>query len=599
MRSICFTLFFLSIATLAVAQTASETIVVTASALPEKADETPVAATVITRADIERRAAHDVADVLREVPGLAVARTGAPGKSTTLFIRGGSSKQALVLWNGIEMNNPYFSGYNFGQLSTAGVEKVEVVRGPFSALYGSEAVSGVVNVLTTPSASGFTADVSGGENGFINGSLAGAYVGSGWTAHAMVEKRQDDGFDANDDFDSTSFAGGLNVTPLPNLSLGILARHNGYDLGIPRTPNANFDAFIASPNRREEGSETQLAIPVRYESGRMAYELRLSESRRTEDFNDPDGAFGPEFSATDSRTRGARATARTATPFGTITAGGEYSRDVVSNDSNFATIDDAKRTNKSLFVEDRLSLAPFEVTAGVRYDDYDTFGSEVSPRIAAAWVRNGHKIRAGYGEGFRAPAIGELYHPFGGNPELEAEQSKSYEVGYERFFTTGSASVTLFHSNYDNLIAFGSDFLFHNIASATAQGVELAASREFGALHAMISYTYTDTEDQATGETLVRRPRNAGSIAVGYDRGAVGTELVVAHTGARVDVTDLFPFSHVTNEAHTTADITVRYRLANLTPYVKLENATDERYEEVFGYPSARRRVIAGVRFSR
>lgn len=594
MRRLPFILLFL--ATTALGQTASDTIVVTASALPEKADETPVAATVITRADIEQREAHDIADVLREVPGLAIARTGSPGKSTTLFIRGGSSKQALVLWNGIEMNNPYFSGYNFGQLSSAGVEKVEVVRGPFSALYGSEAVSGVVNVLTNPASSGMTVDVSGGENGFVNGSLAAAYVAPSWNGHAMVETRKDDGFENNDDFDSTSFAGGFNFTPTANFSLGLLARHNGYELGIPRTPNASFDAFIASPNRREEGSETQLAIPVHYEAGRMAYELRLSESRRTEDFDDPDGAFGPEFSTTDSRTRGARATARAATTsFGTITLGGEYARDVVDNESNFAVIDNQTRTNKSLFVEDRLSLAPFEVTAGVRWDDYDTFGSEVSPRLAAAWVRNGHKLRAGYGEGFRAPAIGELYHPFGGNPNLDAEHSKSYEAGYERFFTSGSASVTLFHSDYENLIAFGSDFLFHNIAAASARGVELGASYRFGALSSTVSYTYLDSEDDATGETLVRRPRNSGSIALGYERSAIGTELVVVHTGARADVTDLFPFGRVINEAHTTADVTVRYRFT----YVKVENATDERYEEVFGYASARRRVIVGVRFSR
>ncbi|HKR63235.1 MAG TPA: TonB-dependent receptor plug domain-containing protein, partial [Thermoanaerobaculia bacterium] len=104
--------------------TVNEEIIVTASASPEEIDETPVAATVITREQLERREVRDVADALREVPGLAVSRTGSPGKNTTLFIRGGSSKQALVLWNGVEMNNAYFSGYDFGQLSSAGVERV-------------------------------------------------------------------------------------------------------------------------------------------------------------------------------------------------------------------------------------------------------------------------------------------------------------------------------------------------------------------------------------------------------------------------------------------------------------------------------------------
>ncbi|HEU4520652.1 MAG TPA: TonB-dependent receptor plug domain-containing protein, partial [Thermoanaerobaculia bacterium] len=139
----------------------SEEIVVTASAVQETVETTPAAVTVITRGEIERREARDVVDVLREVPGVAVSRTGSAGKIAGLFLRGGSSKQALVLWNGVELNNAYLSAYNFGQLATAGVERVEVVRGPFSALYGADAVSGVINVLTVPAKRGFTADVEG------------------------------------------------------------------------------------------------------------------------------------------------------------------------------------------------------------------------------------------------------------------------------------------------------------------------------------------------------------------------------------------------------------------------------------------------------
>ena len=117
--------------------TINDQIVVTASSLPETLQSTPAAVTVITRKDIDERAANDVADVLREVPGLAISRTGSAGKATSLFTRGAASTQTLVLWNGIVLNNPYFSGYDWGRFSTAGVEQIEVVRGPYSALYGS------------------------------------------------------------------------------------------------------------------------------------------------------------------------------------------------------------------------------------------------------------------------------------------------------------------------------------------------------------------------------------------------------------------------------------------------------------------------------
>jgi vitamin B12 transporter len=127
----------------------SDEIIVTASALPEEVEATPAAATVVTCEEIEARAARDVADVLREVPGLVVSRTGSQGRATSLFTRGSNSNHTLVLWNGIEITNPYFADYDWGRFSTIGVEQVEVVRGPYSALYGSDAVAGVVNVLTT------------------------------------------------------------------------------------------------------------------------------------------------------------------------------------------------------------------------------------------------------------------------------------------------------------------------------------------------------------------------------------------------------------------------------------------------------------------
>ncbi len=119
-------------------------IVVTASAVPETVSSTPASVTVVTKKEIEEQNARDIADVLREVPGLSLSRSGSNGKATSLFSRGANSQHTLVLWNGIEINDPFFSGYDWGRFSTTGVEQVEVVRGPFSAIYGSEAVAGVV-----------------------------------------------------------------------------------------------------------------------------------------------------------------------------------------------------------------------------------------------------------------------------------------------------------------------------------------------------------------------------------------------------------------------------------------------------------------------
>lgn len=596
-----FLLFSLFLTTSILAQ-AHEEIVVTASALPEKVDETPVAATVISREQLERREVRDVADALREVPGLAVSRTGSPGKNTTLFIRGGSSKQALVLWNGVQINNPYFSGYDFGQLSTAGVEKIEVVRGPFSALYGSEAVSGVVNVLTKATRSRASVDLESGEQGLFNGVASGAYVTDRWNADAAIERRTDDGFAANDDFTSTSLIGGVTLTPFEGFSAGAMARHIDYEDGVPFSPNATFDAFEPSLRRREEGGETQIIVPVRYETGKSSYALRATETKRDDTFLDPDAAFGPQHDVIESEVRGARGTAQFATVAGTITAGAEYARATVDLSASYGAFADRTRTNRSLFAEDRVSFArgdrsSFEITAGARYDDFGDFGSETSPRVAAAFVYGGHKIRAAYGEGFRAPAIGELYFPFGGNVNLDAEHSSNVEVGYEVFGANGSASIALFDTDYENLIAFGASGAFENVAAAHARGVEVAAQRRYGVLQFDASYTYLDTEDEATGEELARRPKHSGSIAAGYHADAYSVQLVVTHKGARQDVTDLLPFLPVTNKAYTIADVVVHYRAGAFTPYVKIENITDKQYEEAFGYASAPRRAVVGLRW--
>ena len=600
-RFILFSLFSFALSLTAQQQIHDE-IVVTASALPEEKDETPVAATVITREQLEQREVLDVADALREVPGLAVSRTGSPGKNTTLFIRGGSSKQALVLWNGVQINNPYFSGYDFGQLSAAGVERIEVVRGPFSALYGSEAVSGVVNVLTTPTRNRATLDVEGGEHGLLNGALTGAWVTERWNGNATIEHRQDDGFAANDDFESTSLLGGVTFTPFDGLSLGALARNIGYDLGTPRSPDPTFTHFAPSLRRREEGGETQFIVPVRYDRGSSAFTLRVWETQRDDTFSDPDAAFGPQHDVVESNIRGAHTTAQIETRLGTISVGGEYGRAVVDLAAGFGTIDARERANRSFFVEDRLSLArgadtSIEVTAGVRYDDFDEFGSETSPRVAVAFVRAGHKVRAAYGEGFRAPAIGELYFPFGGNVNLGSEHSRNVEVGYERFSASGSFSVALFDTDYEGLITFGPTFQFENIAAARARGIEVGAARRLGPWQIDASYTWLNTEDEATGEELLRRPEHSGSFAVGYHAPAYSAQLVLTHKGERNDVTDLFPFGTVSNEAYTVADVVLHYRLGTLTPYLKLENLTDQGYEEVFGYPSGRRRAVVGLRW--
>ena len=578
----------------------NQEIVVTASAVPETVESTPASVTVIHKKEIERREARDVEDVLREVPGLTVSQTGSLGKTSSVFIRGASSKQTLVLWNGIEINDPYFSGYNWGQFSTAGVERVEVARGPFSSVYGADAVGGVVNIISTPASDRIDADLAAGAHGLRNAMLSFAQKSNATSFYATAEHRQDEGFTANDNSLQRTLIAGLNRAG-GNASLGLTGRYMRYDLGVPRGANSSFTAFVPTPHHRENGTEWQLAAPFAADFGGVHLEARASQSHRDDHTEDPDAAT---FGDTTSVRRNARIAARFVTAIGTLAAGVEAERSEAENRDAFGLdLDTHRRSSRALFIEDRLTRqigsGNLDLSIGARRDRYTTFGSETSPRVSAAWFVAGNKFRAAYGQSFRAPQIGELYLPFFGNPDLHAERSRSIEVGYDRYFTSNAElSITLFDNHFRDLIEY--DLVasrFSNIGRAHARGAELAATEQLGAWTLNAMYTYLRATEEPSGVPLLRRPKHSGSIAVGYQTADVSAQLVVARVGSRLDVTDLFPFGDVTNRAYTKADLTLRWTAATVTPYMKFENLTNTRYQEVFGYPSPSRRAIVGVHY--
>ena len=363
---------------------------------------------------------------------------------------------------------------------------------------------------------------------------------------------------------------------------------------------------MPSLDRRQNGTETQIAVPVTLTLGRFISDLTLSDNHRRDDFNDPADPFTTSTS-TDAKTRRARLTTRFATPAGTIVAGGEYERDTVNDVTNYGpNFLDKRRTDHSLFVEDRYSRelsegSHFELSAGIRRDRFDTFGSQTSPRLAAAIVSGATKWRAAYGRGFRAPSLGELYYPFFGNPKLSAESNRSYEIGYDAAMgRDGLFSLTYFNSRYRNLITFDPvTFISQNIGRVRSDGIEAGATQHVSAnVYTAFSYTYLHRdEDEKTGLRLLRRPKHSGSFSTGYRNGAVDTNIAVIRTGQREDSMAVLPFSRVTNRSYTTIDVNTQYHLSHLTPFVKIENLGNARYEEVVGYASPGRRVIVGVKF--
>jgi vitamin B12 transporter len=583
----------------------SGTLVVTTSAEEETLASAPASATVITREEIDARQATDVATLLRGVAGASLSTSGSPGKATSLFLRGGASTHTLVLVDGSEVNNPYFAGFDWGRFSTSGVERVEIVRGPYSALYGSDAISGVVHVITSREAPALAIDLAGGERGLVNLRAESSWNGGPLAVQGAVERRSDDGWAPNDDLSQTTANSSIRWSS-EGRELALRVRWSEYELGIPYGPDATGTALVSTTARRQDGNELQVTLPFEQRSGRLGFGISLSHNRRSDSFADPEDPFGFTESITESSTSRARAIIHFDSAAGRTSAGGEYETISVDDSSNFGiTLDGRERLTRAFFAEQRafreFSRGRMELAAGVRHDSVDSFGSTISPRMGIAWLSGSNKYRASYGEGFRAPSIGELYFPFAGNSGLEAETSRSAEIGFDRTFGARHlASITLFEASSRNLIHFdNSTFRFANIGAAESRGAELSGRAQLtGRLAIGVSWTHLETEDRATGEPLPRRPKNSGALHLDYAVNRLSAAMTILHTGDRRDVEPLFPWGHMQSEAWTTADLALRYRLGSYVPYLTVQNLAGTEYEEIAGYRAAGRRLLIGIRYS-
>ena len=568
-----------------------DTVVVSASLETSDREDTPASVTILDSEEIEARQADTLADLLGTVPGLSVVQAGSPGQQTSVFTRGTESDHTLLLWNGIPLNDPYFGGVNWQFVPLDGVERVEVVRGPFSALYGSNAVGGVVQVFSG-SRQGGVATLEGGEDGYLRGGLAaGADLGA-VRLDTNGHVRRSEGELDNDYFDSEEAVARLRWTIRPGVSLGLTGRANDSESGIP------LSAGLPTPRRRISWEEREVAVPFRVESGSWEVDAQLSSTRFENGFSDPDGPF-PIFSDTDSEALRGRAvgTWKAGDDFW-IAFGGDWERVEVTNISGAdLNLDGARQRTWAAFGQGSWGRGPFRAELGLRRDDNDVFGAQTSLR-AGGVVKLGEqtRLRASYGESFRAPSLGELFFPFFGNPDLQPEKGESYELGIEHQAGGWRFALTGFENKLRNLIDFDPQtFVSVNVGRARTRGVEGEAGFDRGIFAARLSATYLDAENRDTGRELLRRPRESASLLLTARPGAWTFNLEGRYVGERLD-TDEATFSQRENPAYTRVDAAARWRaLSWLAPYARVENVVDEEYEAVLGYPSPGRTLIGGL----
>jgi vitamin B12 transporter len=580
----------------------SSEITVTATGTEEPTEEIPLPITVITEEEINDAQTESVTDILRRVPGLNVVQSAGPGSVTSVFTRGTESDHTLVMIDGVRLNSPYFGGFDFSQLSTAGLGRIEVARGPYSALWGADAIGGAINVIPGSGADGFHGGLlaEGGEGAWERYQATVAFGSDNFDIMATGLNRTGKGDLQNSDFDLQQGLVNAGFTWGKGSRVSLLYLDVDSDLGIPFSSPGSM-----TPSRRQKTTAQTLAIPLRWTiSSRWSLEATVSTVDRDLDFADPDDPWGFTWSHTETETTQVRLASHNILGNHRLSWGAEWREDEVTDGSVYGpNLDAADSDMTSLFAQDvwRLSTG-LTLVFGARWDDTDQWGSEISPRANLGWkVSDSIELRAGYGEAYRQPSIGELFYPFSGNPDLQPETSRSAEIGLiwgGRETGAPRLEFNLFSTDIENMIVFDyASYSLRNIGQAEIDGFEAALNFAHNeALSSQMQITWLDTSD-GFGNELLRRPEWSGAYTLtGVFLPWLKGWATIRYVGDRFDV-DPLTFETTRTDSFITADLALAAQVwDSIELTLRTINLLDEEYEEVLGYPAQGRRIIGGVR---
>ena len=599
------------------------TIVVTAAREPVSAELSGTAISVIDRATIEALNLPQASDLLRLSPGVSVSQAGPTGSQTQVRLRGAESNHTLVFVDGIEMNDPAASGdFRFEALLADGIDHIEVLRGPQSALWGPEAIGGVVSVTTRKPGTGTAlfGQAEAGSFGTYRGGLgasAGTDAGGIVAQASYARTRGIDAFGAGgerDGYENLTLSGKGVLRPSSQTELGLVARYtdsttefDGYDPATFLRGDTLDETTIRGFALRGYG-ETKL-LDDRWSHRLEAQYLDTDNINRTgETFLNRDDAQRVKALYQSSFETGPHR----------LTAAVEHeTQRFRANDRVYfgGTNQKQSRRQNSLIGEYRFTLDDrFAASASVRHDDNSKFKDATTWRAtAAAALPQGFRAHASYGEGVTDPTFTEQFGffpgSFEGNPDLKPEHSRGFDVGIGWANGRLAADVTYFRANLEDEIitTFDSTTFLSGVANATGesrrQGIEASLdARATAWLHLSAAYTYLDAEEGQVAGTArsreVRRPRHSGSLTAIVDLDRLTLAGSVAYVGKRRDVDfDSFPARDVTLGDYALVTLSGRYRLTDaLDLTARIENAGDARYQDVFGYATPGVAAYTGLR---
>ncbi len=575
-------------------------VVVTATRVEQPIEQVGSAVTVITGEELRRREIRFVADALQEVPGVTVPRSGTRGKTASIFLRGSNANQTLVLLDGVRVNDLVGGAFDFSSLTTDNVERIEVIRGPQSTLYGSQAMGGVVNIITRRGRGPFTASAGAAAGNYHTNALDASIFGNAERFSASVEASRyatDNRFE-NDAFDVLTASGRIDARLAERLSARLTFRRSDANTGAPG------QALIAlAPDDRQENTTTVLGLTLEHRTASL-WTQRLTAARSDSELRFTSGGSTDITESVSRSVEWVHAIAE-GRPV-SLVLGGEYR----SEDGEGFTIDRTIVTRAAfaqaqlLALEERVSLQ-----AGVRYDDGTQLDGEATPRVSGALLvpETATRLHASWGKGIKAPTLLDLFFPGFSNPDLDPERVTGWDAGVEQrvLGDRATADVTFFRNDFTDLIVFSpTTFQIDNVGQAHTYGVESSlqlrpvAWLDLGAVHTYLVAINDDTRDQ-----LLRRPRHQGSAQVTVRPIARATATLSAlYVGDRRDSTFQPGSTTRAQGAYTRVDLSARYRIPDvagfraLELFGRVENLLDRDYEEVAGFPALGINVLAGVR---
>lgn len=568
-------------------------ITVTADRLEESVAEKTDAVTIITRDEIEAHQWSYVVDALRQVPGLSLVQSGSPGKTTSVFLRGAGSAQVLVMLDGIPINNPYFGGVNFEDLTTDNIERIEVLKGPQSPLYGSDSIGGVIQIISRKGTQGnqFHAAFEGGSFNTYREN-AGLHGGQRNADYSVTFSRNDtNGQTDNDEFRENVINGNANFRVSDATKISALAQVYDSQIGLPihfLFDPVTFATYVApSPLQNQTSNLALTGVTLQHNAGQYVnLNGTFSYNHRNFHYEDP-GTFSPFANNHSGVSQFTLQNDSYITDKDKLSFGYEFEHQAINADDQTGQYLDEVIKNNSLFIQNKLETNTWIATAGFRWDHYNTFGNTVNPRVGIAYkFPENWKVRASFGTGFRAPTAGDLALPFYGNPDLQPEKSQSWEIGSEKYWGNRFAmSASYFHNHYNDLITFDPNtFIAGNVAKASAQGIELSGDWHAGVWSVGGDYTYLKTKDEITGLRLYRRPKHLANIRVSYNGKRWGSSFSMQSVGDRLE-TDFVLGEDVLNPAYAKFDAAAYYQLTHsIRLKGRIENFTDKDYEEALYY---------------